>query len=127
MELARNSHETNNEPIPELNPSTMDKLDSCLQSPFQNVFGQVLYWGVNRKASILFYLLIKNHPLANGNKRMAIVCTRYLYQLSGYKQNAEPETFYTLAHYVANSNSEDKDKVLAYLYDTFKKSAHKIK
>jgi len=39
---------------------------------FSKIDKKLLYHGLIGKAAILFYLLIKNHPFKNGNKRIAI-------------------------------------------------------
>ncbi|QQG42451.1 MAG: Fic family protein [Candidatus Giovannonibacteria bacterium] len=44
-------------------------LESCLATPFHSFGGKSAYKGLIGKASMLFYLLVKNHPFQNGNKR----------------------------------------------------------
>ena len=45
-------------------------LESALHAPFQTFGGQALYPSVIEKAARLGYGLIKNHPFADGNKRI---------------------------------------------------------
>ena len=71
LEFAQKTHYLAHKPRPELVESSKDKLQSCLNTPFQKFFGISLYRGFLNKASILFYLLNRNHVLLNGNKRMA--------------------------------------------------------
>ena len=47
------------EPIPEFSTRYPGVLESCLVSPFQQIAGQDLYRGIEGKAAILFYFLIK--------------------------------------------------------------------
>ena len=61
-----------NEPIPEFSTRFGNILESCLATPFQSFSGRSLYPDLISKASILFYLMIKNHPFRNGNKRIAM-------------------------------------------------------
>jgi len=61
-----------NEPIPNFSTRFPNILESCLASPFQTFTGKPLYSGLIDKASVLFYLMIKNHPFQNGNKRIAM-------------------------------------------------------
>lgn len=61
-----------NEPIPELGTRFPSKLGSCLETPFQT-FGKPLYRGLKEKAAMLFYIMVKNHPFENGNKRIAVM------------------------------------------------------
>ncbi|MDI3496512.1 MAG: death on curing protein, partial [Patescibacteria group bacterium] len=51
-----------NEPIPEFNTRFPNKLESCIITPFLKFDNRVFYKGLNEKAAILFYLMIKNHP-----------------------------------------------------------------
>lgn len=46
-----------------------DALTSLLGNLDQSVFGQPAYPTIERKAAHLLYFIIKNHPLADGNKR----------------------------------------------------------
>lgn len=53
------------EPIPDFSTRYPNILESCLATPFQSFSGKSLYSGLISKASILFYLMIKNHPFQN--------------------------------------------------------------
>lgn len=48
-------------------------LDSALASPRQVVFDTELYPSLAEKAAILLFLLAKNHPFVDGNKRSAFL------------------------------------------------------
>lgn len=50
-------------------------LDSALKTPFQTFEGKDLYPEILDKASQLCYSLIKNHPFADGNKRIGVHLT----------------------------------------------------
>ena len=63
---------TYNEPFPEFGTRFPNILESCLAMPFQRFSKKSLYPGLISKASILFYLMLKNHPFQNGNKRIAM-------------------------------------------------------
>jgi death-on-curing protein len=63
------------EPLPAFRTRYPGKLESCLEQPFQTFGGKELYPKLVNKATILFYLITKNHPFENGNKRMAITTT----------------------------------------------------
>src|SRR6056297_2259224 len=69
--LAR-SHLTYDEPIPDFDTRRPNVLERCLTIPFQTFSKQAAYKGLIDKAAILFYLMIKNHPFQNGNKRIAM-------------------------------------------------------
>jgi len=51
-----------NEPIPSFGSRFPNILESCLDQPFVKFNKKDLYSGLVGKASILFYLMIKNHP-----------------------------------------------------------------
>ena len=70
--LAR-EHLSFDEPIPDFSTRFPNVLESCLVTPFMKFSGKSLYPSLTAKASILFYLMIKNHPFQNGNKRIALV------------------------------------------------------
>lgn len=61
-----------NEPIPDFSTRFPNILESCLATPFQTFAGKSLYPTLISKVSMLFYLMIKNHPFQNGNKRIAM-------------------------------------------------------
>ncbi|MDB7980270.1 RhuM family protein [Faecalicoccus pleomorphus] len=48
------------------------KLNGILAAVYQNIFGQELYPSVEEKASNLLYFLIKDHPFADGCKRIGV-------------------------------------------------------
>src|SRR5574343_88466 len=60
------------EPIPDFSTRYTNALERCIDQPYQTFGGKQLYPGLIKKSSILFYLMIKNHPFQNGNKRIAI-------------------------------------------------------
>ncbi|MBL7155322.1 MAG: type II toxin-antitoxin system death-on-curing family toxin [Candidatus Portnoybacteria bacterium] len=60
------------EPIPDFSTRFPNILESCLLAPFQEFAKKPLYQGLVSQAAILFYLMIKNHPFQNGNKRIAL-------------------------------------------------------
>jgi len=112
--LARQYY-TFNEPIPDFTTRFPNVLESCLSNPFQTYSRKDLYAGLVKKASILFYLMIKNHPFQNGNKRIAM--TTLLYFL--YKHNkwirVDDEVFYRFALWVTESPSDAKEEVITYI------------
>lgn len=60
------------ETIPGFSTRFPNVLESCLLAPFQEFAKKPLYQGLVSQAAILFYLMIKNHPFQNGNKRIAL-------------------------------------------------------
>ncbi|MCJ7804979.1 type II toxin-antitoxin system death-on-curing family toxin [Patescibacteria group bacterium] len=101
-----------NEPIPDFSTRFPNILESCLAVPFQKFTRKDVYRGLIAKASILFYLLIKNHPFQNGNKRIAMtVLFVYLYKNKKWLKVDEKE-LYNFAVWVAQSPAKLKDEVV---------------
>jgi len=96
--------------------SETGKLESCLKMPFQEIFGTKLYPDFIDKASILFYLLIKNHPLQNGNKRMACLSLAYFCEINDKELTINPTDFYELA--LNTAKSSDKDSCIEVINKT---------
>ena len=59
------------------------KLNGIIEQVYQNVFGQELYPSIEEKAAHLLYFLVKDHPFADGCKRIA--ATLFIHFL--YKNN----------------------------------------
>jgi death on curing protein len=101
------------EPIPEFGTRFPEKLESCLEVPFQTFDGKALYRSIVGKAAVLFYLLIKNHPFKNGNKRIAVMTLLYFLHKNGKWIHVTPETLYRFARGIASSERRDMDFELA--------------
>jgi death-on-curing family protein len=59
------------EPMTHFGKHDRGLLESALNNPRQTFGGKDLYPTLSKKAAILYYSLIKNHPFENGNKRTA--------------------------------------------------------
>ncbi len=100
------------EPIPDFNTRFPNILESCLAVPFQKFDRKLLYKTLNRKAAVLFYLMIKNHPFQNGNKRVAMTTLFYfLYKNKKWIQ-VDAKKLYNFAVWLAESPAEFKDQSL---------------
>ena len=90
--------------------------ESALNTIFQTFGGQELYPSLEEKAANLLYLIIKNHPFVDGNKRIgALLFLKFLYD------NLSPEelfkkfnsnTLTALCYLVAASPTEQKDQLI---------------
>jgi death-on-curing protein len=109
------------EPIPPFSTRSPNILESCLAEPFQTFDGKELHAEFTKKAALQFYLLIKNHPFQNGNKRMAVVITSVFCFINKRWLDIPPKTLYEIACHVAESKPADKDGVLYALEQTFMK------
>ncbi len=119
-ELAR-QHLEWNEPIPEFETRYPHSLEQCIFAPFQT-FGGQLYKGLVPKASILFYVMIKNHPFQNGNKRVAVMALLVFLGNNGKWLSISPQALYNLAKWVASSSSEVKEETVQAIEKILKKS-----
>ncbi len=94
------------EPIPDFSTRYTNALERCIEAPFQSYDGKQLYPGLLKKASMLFYLMIKNHPFQNGNKRIAMT-TLFLFLYNNKKWlKVDTRELYNFAKWVAESNSK---------------------
>ena len=110
-----------NEPIPEFRTRFLNVLESCLAVPFQQFGSQPAYKGLIGKAAILFYLMIKNHPFQNGNKRIAMTTLLvFLYKNKKWLKVSDQE-LYNFAVWVAQSPATLKDAVVSGIEDFLRK------
>jgi death-on-curing family protein len=100
------------EPIPDFSTRFPNTLESCLATPFQSFSGKNLYRGLTAKAGILFYLMIKNHPFQNGNKRIAITTLFVFLYMNGKWIKADTQELYNFTVWVAQSPRTVKDQTV---------------
>jgi death-on-curing family protein len=92
------------EKIPDFSTRYPNILESCLIVPFQTFGGKKLYKGLIEKAAMLFYLMIKNHPFKNGNKRIAMTTLFYFLYKNKKWLKVDNQELYNFARWVAESN-----------------------
>lgn len=115
------------EPIPDFNSRFPNILESCLATPFSTFGKKSLYQGLAGKAAILFYLMVKNHPFENGNKRVAVM-TVLIFLAKNYKWlKVSPDLLYNTAVWVAESPPDFKDQVVEAFTKLVKKHLVDIK
>jgi death on curing protein len=118
--LAR-EHLSFNEPIPDFSTRYPNILESCILTPFQAFGGKSLYPSLVAKAGILFYLLIKNHPFQNGNKRIAITALLVFLLDNNKWLRADTQELYNFTVWLAQSPSQAKDQVVEATENFIKK------
>lgn len=69
--------------LPPFRIRSLPALEAVLAEPFQTAFGRELYPGVVPKAASLFRGLIQDHPLVDGNKRLAVTTVSVFLELNG--------------------------------------------
>jgi len=109
--LAR-EHLSFDEPIPDFSTRFPNALESCLVTPFMKFSGKSLYPSLTAKGSILFYLLIKNHPFQNGNKRIALTTLLVFLHRNGKWLKVDTQEFYNFTVWVAQSPAMLNDEVV---------------
>lgn len=106
-------HLSFNEPVPDFSTRFPNALESCVLTPFQTFSGKALYPTLIAKAGILFYLMIKNHPFQNGNKRIAITTLLTFLFFNGKWLEADTQELYNFTVWVAMSPPQFKDQVVS--------------
>jgi death-on-curing family protein len=101
------------EPIPPFDTRYPDKLESCLKTPFQTFHRKGLYPTFETKAAILLYLMIKNHPFQNGNKRVAILTLIYFLIQNGRRLKVDNKILYELSKEIAAGDAKNMDTAVA--------------
>ena len=95
-----------------------NKLKSILGALFQTFNRRELYPTIEDKASHLLYLIIKDHPLADGNKRTASILFVYYLERNNYLKNMnatrkiDNNTLFALALLIASSQPAEKDVMI---------------
>ena len=81
-------------------------LDSALARPRSSAFGHDAYATPELKASALLHSLINNHPLVDGNKRLAWMSTMVFLRINGLESNLHNDIAYALILDIAGSSTE---------------------
>ena len=110
------------EPIPEFGTRYPNVLESCIGAPFQTFHQKPLYKKLTGKAAILFYLMIKNHPFENGNKRIAVMTLFVFLYLNRKWLKVSNEALYQFAVSIAESKSKSKDTYISAINDFLNKN-----
>ena len=106
-------HLSFDEPAPDFSTRFPNVLESCVLTPFQKFSGKDLYPSLVSKAGILFYLIIKNHPFLNGNKRIALTTLLVFFRLNNKWLRFDSQELYNFTVWVAQSPSSCKEQVVA--------------
>lgn len=109
------------EPIPDFGTRFPNVLESCIETPFIQFGRKDLYRGLIGKTSIIFYLLIKNHPFQNGNKRIAVMSLLYFLFKNNKWLKMDKIDLYNFALGVAKSKPTSREKTIIQIQKTLKK------
>ncbi|MCX6702934.1 MAG: type II toxin-antitoxin system death-on-curing family toxin [Candidatus Wolfebacteria bacterium] len=100
------------ETIPDFGSRFPNILESCLAVPFQSFGKKLFYKGLVEKVAVLFYLMIKNHPFQNGNKRIAMTTLMYFLYKNKKGIRVDARELYNFARWVAESNPKLKEETV---------------
>lgn len=97
------------------------KLESSISTVYQTFDGQALYPTVEEQAANLLYLVVKDHPLVDGNKRTAAALFVTFLDRNGILKTADGSPKFTnnalaaLTLMVAMSDAHEKDLIAALI------------
>lgn len=106
-----------NEPIPDFGTRYPGRLESCLATVFQTFSHKDLYPKLTDKSAILFYLMVKNHPFMNGNKRIAVSSLLVFLALNKKWLAVSNEDIYEIAVTVAKSSPKLRRGIIELIKD----------
>ena len=110
-----------NEPIPDFSTRFPNILESCLAMPFQSFAKKSLYPTLTSKAAILFYLMIKNHPFQNGNKRIAMTTLFVFLYMNKKWIEVDTQELYNFTVWIASSPRSAKNETVKAIENFLKK------
>jgi len=102
------------------------KLESILANLWQTFGGRELYKSLEEKAAHLLYLIIKDHPFIDGNKRVASFLFVYFLDKNNflYRKNGEKKindnALVALALLIAISDPKDKEVMIKIVVNLLK-------
>ena len=115
------------EPIPDFSSRFPNILESCIATPFMSFNKKLLYPGLILKAYMLFYLMIKNHPFQNGNKRIAIATLLVFLYKNNKWIKSEINEFYDFTIWIAKSPAKLKNDVLKAIENFIRRHTVKLR
>ncbi len=90
-------------------------LEAAVHRPASTVFGQDAYPDLYTKAAALLHSLASNHPLVDGNKRLAWLATYVFLAKNGVELDPDDDVAYDFVMAVAAGELNDVDAIAAVL------------
>jgi death on curing protein len=90
-------------------------LEAAVHRPRTSVLGQDAYPDLLSKAAALLHSLARNHPLVDGNKRLAWLATYVFCAKNGVELDAHDDAAYELVTGVASGSIDDVGEIAANL------------
>jgi death-on-curing protein len=86
-------------------------LESASARPRFTTFGEDAYPSIHLKAAALLHSIARNHPLVDGNKRLALAATIAFYGLNGLRLTLSNDEAYELIMAVAAGELDDVEQI----------------
>jgi len=97
-----------------------EALHAILGSIEQTMFGESLYGSIEERAANLLYLIVKDHPFTDGNKRIgSLLFLLYLAQ-EGVEHWFSPQALTAVTLLIAESAPTDKDRMVRLVVNLLK-------
>ena len=90
-------------------------VESASARPRSTAFGKDAYPSIHFKAAALLHSIARNHPLVDGNKRLALAATIAFYGLNGWRLTMSNDEAYELIMAVAAGELDDVDRIAGRL------------
>ena len=90
-------------------------LESALHRPRASVLGHDAYPDLLTKAAALLHSLVVNHPLVDGNKRLAWLATYVFCAKNGVELDADEDAAFDLVIAIASGELDDVEAIAAGL------------
>lgn len=90
-------------------------LDSAVHRPSASMFGQEAYPDLIAKAAALLHSIAINHPLVDGNKRLAWLATDVFLRFNGVRVEAGDDDVYDLVIDVASGKLTEVEEIARVL------------
>lgn len=86
-------------------------LESAAVRPRSTAFGEDAYPSIHSKAASLLHSIAPNHPLIDGNKRLALAATIAFYGLNGLRLSLSNDEAHELVMAVAAGELDDVESI----------------
>ena len=105
------------------------KLEGILAAVYQNVFGTEVYQSIEEKAANLLYFLIKDHPFADGCKRIgATIFLEFLnknnHLIIDHRQIISNSALVAITLMIAESRPEEKETMVKLVMNFLKQTPY---
>ncbi|MHB1488409.1 MAG: Fic family protein, partial [Acidimicrobiales bacterium] len=101
-----------------------EAMDGILASIEQTMFGEALYRSREEKAANLLYLVIKDHPFSDGNKRIGSFLFMLYLRQEDIAHSLNPSALTALALLIAESAPASKDLMIRLTMNLLVERAH---